>query len=391
MIDFALEAERRAGPRPEEAIYEACLLRFRPIMMTTMAALLGALPLALGTGDGAELRRPLGIAIVGGLIVSQLLTLYTTPVVYLYLDRLRLWRSAPAARAARATGSATGRHEARADAIIDVALGSSSAAVLAGARLRGRPGLRAARRADAGGVQGDRRLEVAQPRRRALRGRLVGALWRSGARAARGAGRRHEPDPRRGRGALPPGPGAGAAGARATVPDRRRRLSFARSRASATLGGGRASASAAPRTTSRAARACGSSTCGDGSAGRSSRARRRAGERRRPCERRARAAGAARADYFQLRAHDAERRCSTRRSPATSARSSSRETTTTRRRSRAATWRRRRRSSRRRAPSFSTSREAGAARARSRGARRQTAGGLQLAAAAARCEPRRSR
>jgi multidrug efflux pump len=91
MIDFALEAERGEGKAPEAAIYEACLLRFRPIMMTTMAALLGALPLALGRGTGAELRRPLGIAIVGGLLVSQLLTLYTTPVVYLYLDRLRLW------------------------------------------------------------------------------------------------------------------------------------------------------------------------------------------------------------------------------------------------------------------------------------------------------------
>jgi len=88
MIDFALEAERERGMSPEESIHQACLLRFRPIMMTTMAALLGGLPLALGTGSGSELRRPLGIAIVGGLLISQVLTLYTTPVVYLYMDRL---------------------------------------------------------------------------------------------------------------------------------------------------------------------------------------------------------------------------------------------------------------------------------------------------------------
>jgi len=91
MIDFALEAERTEGKSPEAAIFQACLLRFRPIIMTTMAALLGGLPLALGTGTGAELRRPLGITIVGGLIFSQMLTLYTTPVVYLYLDRLQIW------------------------------------------------------------------------------------------------------------------------------------------------------------------------------------------------------------------------------------------------------------------------------------------------------------
>ncbi len=91
MIDFAIEAERKEGKSPADAIYEACLLRFRPITMTTMAAMLGGLPLAIGIGTGSELRRPLGIAIVGGLLFSQLLTLYTTPVVYLYLDRFRLW------------------------------------------------------------------------------------------------------------------------------------------------------------------------------------------------------------------------------------------------------------------------------------------------------------
>ena len=88
MIDFALDAERKEGMQPVDAIYQACLLRFRPIMMTTMAALLGAVPLALGSGTGSELRRPLGITMIGGLLISQMLTLFTTPVIYLFFDRL---------------------------------------------------------------------------------------------------------------------------------------------------------------------------------------------------------------------------------------------------------------------------------------------------------------
>jgi multidrug efflux pump len=104
MVDFALDAQRGSGMPPTEAIYQACLLRFRPIMMTTMAALFGAVPLALGTGTGSELRRPLGITIIGGLILSQVLTLYTTPVIYLWFDRLalRFARTRPASVSVRA-------------------------------------------------------------------------------------------------------------------------------------------------------------------------------------------------------------------------------------------------------------------------------------------------
>src|SRR6185369_7444448 len=109
MIDVALERERNEGLDPRDAIHQAALLRFRPILMTTMAAILGALPLALGFGDGAELRQPLGISIIGGLLVSQILTLYTTPVVYIYLDRFRRRDSDTHSRLARSMGGLEAR------------------------------------------------------------------------------------------------------------------------------------------------------------------------------------------------------------------------------------------------------------------------------------------
>jgi HAE1 family hydrophobic/amphiphilic exporter-1 len=108
MIDFALDAQRGAGKPPREAIFEACLVRFRPIMMTTMAAIMGTLPIALGIGAGSDARRPLGISIVGGLLLSQLLTLYITPVIYLYLERVRHWRKRPVAETADPMATAAG-------------------------------------------------------------------------------------------------------------------------------------------------------------------------------------------------------------------------------------------------------------------------------------------
>jgi multidrug efflux pump len=108
MIDFALDAERSEGLAPRDAIFQACLLRFRPILMTTFAAILGALPLMLGTGTGSELRIPLGVAIVGGLVVSQVLTLFTTPVIYLYFDRLAVRLAGRRGHPPLATGVAQG-------------------------------------------------------------------------------------------------------------------------------------------------------------------------------------------------------------------------------------------------------------------------------------------
>ena len=157
IIDFALEAERTRGLSAVEAVREACLLRFRPILMTTLAAALGALPLAIGFGEGAELRRPLGVAIIGGLIASQVLTLLTTPVVYVLLDKLRRKRRERRARRRAPRGRRDRSASERAkDAASQrsVAAARLRAARAASRRLRGRPRLRAAERAGPGDLQG---------------------------------------------------------------------------------------------------------------------------------------------------------------------------------------------------------------------------------------------
>jgi HAE1 family hydrophobic/amphiphilic exporter-1 len=129
MIDFALDAERTEGKSARDAIYEAALVRFRPIMMTTMCALLGAVPIALGLGAGAESRKPLGLAVVGGLIVSQFLTLYFTPVYYIYLDKLRFGRSKPAAPALTTGVPSLNGHAADGPSTANGKAGFSSASV----------------------------------------------------------------------------------------------------------------------------------------------------------------------------------------------------------------------------------------------------------------------
>ena len=206
MVDFALAAEREEGKNSRDAIFQACLLRFRPILMTTMAAIFGALPLVLSNGTGSELRRPLGITIVGGLIMSQVLTLYTTPVVYLYLDRLSLWWNRMHKR--KLAGWLRRRHsDDRADEIFNENheptaqngnQDDAGCACVPGSvcrmQLRAeicetvRPNARGFQGIDAGAIQGNRRLENRRAKGRRDSRPMVGNVCRHKFERARSAG-----------------------------------------------------------------------------------------------------------------------------------------------------------------------------------------------------------
>ena len=216
MIDFALVAERSRQLPPEEAIRTAALLRFRPILMTTMAAMLGALPMALGTGTGSELRRPLGISIVGGLIVSQVLTLYTTPVVYLFMDRLRLRFARTASAASRQEQKRETRSWFHRSCVVAL-----SACAPVGPKYE--PPKTPAPAAYKEQPPGAELMQPAQPSDGGTASRLVGSLRRRAAERTRSEAARQQSDDRAGGSALPAGARAGAAEPRAALSDRRRR------------------------------------------------------------------------------------------------------------------------------------------------------------------------
>ena len=223
MIDFALNAERNEGKNTRDSIFEASMLRFRPILMTTMAALFGAVPLALGTGMGSELRRPLGISIIGGLIVSQVLTLYTTPVIYLFMDNLRLkLQGRQACAIVHAASREASMHE---PAPIELAASDRARALHPAARrLQRRAEIHDARGARSAGVQGigcprltARRaghVAARQAAGRGAQGQVVGDLQRAGAQRARRAVEYRQPEHRAVFSELHGGARAGARGPR---------------------------------------------------------------------------------------------------------------------------------------------------------------------------------